>query len=155
MKHFSLNDKKFGFAIFDPPEAEDSDDDMEVTVSNIDEDDDEFDGGAVWGQPSLLSSYRSEDSGSFRFRKEKQKAMEEVVNGKFKTIVHELLRTYGITSSRENSENWTDIITSLSWEAACFVKPDPADSKAMDPDGYVKVKCVATGSRSQRYGLFP
>ncbi|CAM8946011.1 unnamed protein product [Rhodiola kirilowii] len=145
MKLPHLTDKNFGLIICDPPQAEDSDDDMEVSVSNIDEDDDE----TVWGQQSSLSSFRREGSGIFKFKEEKVSAMEEVVNGKLKTIVYELLRIYGVTSSGEDSEIWTDIITSLSWEAASFVKVDPADSKAMDPDGYVKVKCVATGSRNQ------
>jgi 1-phosphatidylinositol-3-phosphate 5-kinase len=43
-----------------------------------------------------------------------------------------------------------DIVAYLSWEAASFLKPEAIDRKAMDPDGYVKVKCIATGSRSER-----
>ncbi|KAL6318383.1 hypothetical protein AAG906_040556 [Vitis piasezkii] len=133
--------------IWEPPEPED---DMECSMANSD-DDDEFGDGTKWGEPSSLCSFGEEGSGSYKFRDEKQKAMEEVINGKFKTLVNQLLKSVGVASSGKDGESWVDIVTSLSWEAASFVKPDAIEGKAMDPDGYVKVKCIAAGSRSQRY----
>ncbi|XP_052201496.1 putative 1-phosphatidylinositol-3-phosphate 5-kinase FAB1D [Diospyros lotus] len=133
-----------------PPEAEDQEYDVEGSVVNYDDDDDDECGdGTKWGKPSSLSSTGDEGSGSNRFREEKQKAMDEVMNGKFKALVGQLLRSVGVSSTGEDGGSWVDIVTSLSWEAALFVKPDAIEGKAMDPDGYVKIKCVATGSRKE------
>lgn len=132
--------------IWEPPEPED---DIDCSMANSD-DDDEFGDGTKWGEPSSLCSFGEEGSGSYKFRDEKQKAMEEVINGRFKTVVNQLLKSVGVASSGKDGESWVDIVTSLSWEAASFVKPDAIKGKAMDPDGYVKVKCIAAGSRNQR-----
>uniref|UniRef100_A0A5B7CCC5 1-phosphatidylinositol-3-phosphate 5-kinase n=1 Tax=Davidia involucrata TaxID=16924 RepID=A0A5B7CCC5_DAVIN len=144
----SLNEE-MDVQIWVPPEPEDQEDDMEGSVANYDDDDDEFGDGTKWGKPSCLSSSGEEGSGSYRFKEERQKAMEEVMNGKFKALVGQLLKSMGVAISGEDGDSWVDIVTSLSWEAASFVKPDAIEGKAMDPDGYVKVKCIATGSRSQ------
>ena len=132
--------------IWEPPEPEDA---MDCSMANSD-DDDEFGDGTKWGEPSSLCSFGEEGSGSYKFRDEKQKAMEEVINGRFKTLVNQLLKSVGVASSGKDGESWVDIVTSLSWEASLFVKPDAIKGKSMDPDGYVKVKCIAAGSRNQR-----
>ena len=72
------------------------------------------------------------------------------MNGKFKAIVGQLLKSVGVSSSDEGDKSWVDIVTALSWEAAAFLKPDAIGVNAMNPDGYIKVKCIAAGSRSQR-----
>ena len=136
--------------IWGPPEPEDPEDDLEGTVAYYDDDDDECGDGTKWGKPSSLSHIKDEGNVSYRFKEEKQRAMEEVVNGKFKAIVSQLLKSVGVASSVDDGDSWVDIVTSLSWEAALFLKPDAIDGKAMGPNGYVKVKCIATGSRSQR-----
>lgn len=132
-----------------PPKAEDEEDDVEGSVVNYDDDDEEFGDGTKWAKSSSFSSPGEEGSGSYRFREEKEKAMDEVMNGKFKSLVGQLLNSVGVSCSGENGESWVDIVTSLSWEAASFVKPDATQGKPMDPDGYVKIKCVAAGSRDQ------
>ncbi|KAK1371873.1 1-phosphatidylinositol-3-phosphate 5-kinase [Heracleum sosnowskyi] len=131
-----------------PPETEDQENDMDCSVANYD-DDDEGDDGTNWGRPSSLSSFGEEVGGSFNYKEEKQKAMDKVMNCKFKALVRHLLKNAGVSSSGKDGDNWVDIVTSLSWQAASFVKPEIGEGKAMDPDGYVKVKCVATGSRSE------
>lgn len=137
--------------IWEPPEPEDPVDDIECSVAfNDDDDDDECGDGTEWGKPSSLSPGRGV-SGSYKFKEEKQRAMEEVINGKFKGLVCQLLKSVGVVPYGEGGENWTDIVASLSWEAASFLKPDAVVRNSMDPDGYVKVKCIATGVRSQRY----
>ena len=135
--------------IWEPPEPEDPEDDVEGSVAFNDDDDDECGDGTTWGKPSSLSSSREEGSGSYRFE-EKQRAMEEVSSGKFRTLVCQLLKSVGIAPSGEDGETWVDIVTSLSWEAASFLKPDAIVGNTMDPNGYVKVKCVATAVRSER-----
>ncbi|CAI9764065.1 unnamed protein product [Fraxinus pennsylvanica] len=133
-----------------PPEPEDQEDDNIGRVENYDDDEDECgEDGVRWANSSSLSCFGEEGSGSYKFKEEKRKAMDEVMNGKFKALVGQLIKSVGVASSRNDGENWVDIVTSLSWEAASFVKPGANEGKAMDPDGYVKIKCIATGSRSQ------
>jgi 1-phosphatidylinositol-3-phosphate 5-kinase len=138
--------------IWEPPEPDDPEDDVEGSVAFNDDDDDECGDGMKWGKPISLSHSKDEGSGIYKFKEEKQRAMETVINGKFKALVSRLLISVGVVGSfEEDAESWVDIITSLSWEAASFLKPDAVVGKAMDPDGYVKVKCIATGARSQRW----
>ncbi|KAM7515190.1 hypothetical protein LguiA_004773 [Lonicera macranthoides] len=132
-----------------PPEPEDEENDLEGSVANYEDDDDEFDNGMKWGKPSSLSSFGDEGSGSYRFKEDKEKAMNEVMNGKFKALVGQLLKSVDVSCGGKGDDDWVDVVTSLSWEAASFVKPDTVEGKAMDPDGYVKIKCIATGSRTQ------
>lgn len=128
-----------------PPEPEDYVDDIEGSVINYDEDDDESVDGINWGSPSSLSRFGDERSGAHKFKEVKRKAMEEVMNGKFKALVNQLLKSVGVVSSAKDGNSWVDIVTLLSWEAAKFVKPDAAEGKTMDPDGYVKIKCISSG----------
>ncbi|CAI9778130.1 unnamed protein product [Fraxinus pennsylvanica] len=133
-----------------PPEPEDQEDDIIDRVANYDDDDDECgEDGVRWAKSSSLSCFGEGGSGSYKFKEEKRKAMDEVMNGKFKALVGQLIKSVGVASSGNDGENWVGIVTSLSWEAAAFVKPLANEGKAMDPDGYVKIKCIATGSRSQ------
>ncbi|XVE60834.1 hypothetical protein DITRI_Ditri05aG0158500 [Diplodiscus trichospermus] len=137
--------------IWEPPEPEDPEVDLEGTVAYGDDDDedDEYGDGTKWGKPSSLSHIKDEGSGSYKFKEEKQRAMEEVINGKFKAVVSQLLKSVGVAGSVNHGDSWVDIVTSLSWEAALFLKPDAVDGKATGPDGYVKVKCIATGFHGQ------
>ncbi|KAJ7973966.1 1-phosphatidylinositol-3-phosphate 5-kinase [Quillaja saponaria] len=134
---------------WEPPDPENSQDDMDDSVTFNDDDEDEDTVGMKWGESTSLSHGKDVISGTSRFKEEKQRAAEEVTKGKFKAIVSQLLKSVGVSCSCENGESWVDIITSLSWEAASFLKPDAIDGNAMDPDGRVKVKCIATGSRSE------
>lgn len=143
-------DDEMDAGVWELPEAEDLEDDLHGSVAFNDDDDEECGDGTTWGKPSSLSWCGDEGSWSHRFKDEKQKAMEEVINGKFKAIVSHFLKTAGVVSLGKGGESWVDIVTSLSWEAASLLKPDAIDGKAMDLDGYVKVKCVAAGSRSER-----
>lgn len=134
--------------LWDPPEPEDPEDHMEGGMRYNDDDDDEFGDGTEWSMSSSFS--RSVDASvSFRFKEKKQRAMQEVRNGKYKAFIRHLLKLVGVASSGEDSENWVDIVCSLSWEAATFLKP-LVNGKAMDPEAHLKVKCIATGTRSQR-----
>ena len=67
----------------------------------------------------------------------------------------QLLQGEGIKVGKENDvEDWLDIVTTLAWQAANFVKPDTSRGGSMDPVNYVKVKCIASGSPSERYDMF-
>lgn len=134
---------------WEPPEPEDPLDDMENSVACNDDDEEHGIGIANWGEPTSTSSSKDELSGGYRFREERQRELEKVMNGKFKALVGQLLKSVGVSSSDEGDKSWVDIVTYLSWEAAAFLKPNAIGGNAMNPDGFVKVKCIAAGSRSQ------
>ncbi|XP_020532160.1 putative 1-phosphatidylinositol-3-phosphate 5-kinase FAB1C isoform X2 [Amborella trichopoda] len=138
--------------IWIPPKPEDEEDDMECSVANDDDDDDDnYSDGAKWDKSSSLGSFSKDSCNSFRLKEERHKAMVEVMNGHFRALVGQLLLSEGIPLNHgvDQDKSWLDIVTSLSWEAAVLVKPDANEGRAMDPGCYVKVKCVASGTRSQ------
>ncbi|TQE08716.1 hypothetical protein C1H46_005700 [Malus baccata] len=102
-----------------------------------------------WGHLRASSSF---GSGEYRNRdrsgEEHKKAMKNVVDGHFRALVAQLLQVENLPIGQEGgTEGWLEIITSLSWEAATLLKPDMSKGGGMDPGGYVKVKCIASGSR--------
>lgn len=130
-----------------PPEPEDEDDEREALLF---EDDD--DGGEECG---YLENSGTVQSGEYRSRdksnEEHKRAIKSSVDGHFRALVAQLLQVENVPPGDENDkESWLDIITSLSWEAATLLKPDTSKGGQMDPGGYVKVKCLASGRRSQR-----
>lgn len=128
-----------------PPDPENEEDERESVL--FDEEDNEGDASGEWGylRPSTSfgsGEYRSED----RTTEEHKKAMKNVVDGHFRALLAQLLQVENIPVSDEGGkESWLEIITSLSWEAANLLKPDMSKSGGMDPGGYVKIKCLASG----------
>lgn len=111
-----------------PPEPEHCYDDMEFHAANYEDDD-----------------------GSHNFKEEKQKLLGDMMDQRLKPLVDDLLNSSGVVSSGKEGDNWIDIVISLSLEAASFFMPTAAEGNAMDPNRYLKIKCIATGSRSKRY----
>ncbi|KAH1056867.1 hypothetical protein J1N35_034932 [Gossypium stocksii] len=133
-----------------PPEPEDEEDEREPALFDDDDDDDE---GAT-GEWGYLRSSNSFGSGDYRSRdkstEEHRQAMKNVVEGHFRALVAQLLQVEGLFVDNEDSaQSWLDIIISLSWEAATLLKPDTSKGGGMDPGGYVKVKCIASGHRNE------
>lgn len=139
-----------------PPEPEDEEDEREALLYDDDEDDDVGNAAGEWG---YLRSSSNLGSGECRNRErsneEHKKAMKTVVDGHFRALVSQLLQVENLVSSEEedDKDNWLEIITSLSWEAASLLKPDTSKGGGMDPGGYVKIKCLASGRRSDRSGF--
>lgn len=134
--------------LWQPPDPEDEEDERESTI--FDDDDDE-DATGEWG---YLRSSNSFGSGEYRSRdrssEEHKKVMKNVVDGHFRALIAQLLQVENLPISEEgSSDNWLEIITSLSWEAATLLKPDTSKGGGMDPGGYVKVKCIASGHRHE------
>ncbi|KAJ6706192.1 1-PHOSPHATIDYLINOSITOL-3-PHOSPHATE 5-KINASE FAB1B [Salix purpurea] len=132
-----------------PPEPEDEEDEREVGF--FEDDDDDKDAAGEWGYLRASSSF---GSGEFRSRdrsgEEHKKVMKNVVDGHFRALVSQLLQVENVPVGDENdNESWLEIITSLSWEAATLLKPDTSKGGGMDPGGYVKVKCIASGRRCE------
>ncbi|KAK7294528.1 hypothetical protein RJT34_17417 [Clitoria ternatea] len=131
-----------------PPEPEDEEDEREALLFDDDEDND---GNAV-GEWGYLRSSSSFGSGEYRNRdrstEEHSKVMKNVVDGHFRALVSQLLLVENLPVEDNDEDSWLDIVTSLSWEAATLLKPDMSKGGGMDPAGYVKVKCIACGSRT-------
>ncbi|KAJ8560901.1 hypothetical protein K7X08_027091 [Anisodus acutangulus] len=130
-----------------PPEPEDEEDEKEALMYD---DDDDGDAAGEWG---CLRSSSSFGSGEYRSRdrsnEEQKKVVKNVVDGHFRALVSQLMQVEKLAIDEEDEkESWVEIITSLSWEAATLLKPDTSKGGGMDPGGYVKVKYVASGRRS-------
>ncbi|XP_071686075.1 1-phosphatidylinositol-3-phosphate 5-kinase FAB1B-like isoform X2 [Rutidosis leptorrhynchoides] len=130
-----------------PPEPEDGEDEREALLyDDDDEDNNAADGVGEWG-------YGNSGSGELRNRdksnEEHKKAMKNVVDGHFRALVSQLLQVENLCAASDDEDdeknNWLEIITSLSWEAASLLKPDTSKGGGMDPGGYVKIKCLASG----------
>lgn len=123
-----------------PPEDED-----EETESTVFESDDEFSGNAD-------SKFSSNSVGDDIVRKkdksneQHKESLRPVVHIHFRALVSQLLKGEGIDAvSSETEDSWVEIVTSLAWKTAEFVKTDTNDGGSMDPCDYVKVKCIACG----------
>ncbi|URD93737.1 Phosphatidylinositol-4-phosphate 5-Kinase [Musa troglodytarum] len=129
-----------------PPEPEDEEDEREAVIFE----DDEEDATGEWHYLRSSNSFGNHEHRSRdRSSEEHKKAMKSVVDGHFRALVAQLLQVENISICEEDGkENWLDIITSLSWEAATLLKPDTSSGGGMDPGLYVKVKCLACGRRS-------
>jgi 1-phosphatidylinositol-3-phosphate 5-kinase len=75
--------------------------------------------------------------------------LRSALHGHFRALVSQLLLGHGI----DPVDGWPDIVASLAWQAATFVRPDTSKGGSMDPTDYVKVKCVASGNPNDRYAL--
>lgn len=133
-----------------PPEPEDEEDEREGLFY----DDEEEEGGGT-GEWGYLRSSNSFGSGEYRSREKSSEdhrnAMKNVVEGHFRALVAQLLQVESLpVGDDDDKESWLDIIAALSWEAATLLKPDMSKGGGMDPGGYVKVKCIAFGRRSER-----
>ncbi|CAL5328749.1 unnamed protein product [Camellia sinensis] len=130
-----------------PPEPEDEEHEREAVLCDEEEDDDAT---GDWGS---LRSSRSFGNSQFhnkdRSSEEHRKAMKNVVDGHFRALVAQLLQVENLPLGEDdNKVSWLDIITYLCWEAATLLKPDTSKGGGMDPGGYVKVKCIACGCRT-------
>ncbi|KAG6593582.1 1-phosphatidylinositol-3-phosphate 5-kinase FAB1B, partial [Cucurbita argyrosperma subsp. sororia] len=128
-----------------PPEPEDEEDEMETFY-------DDEDGGHVAGEWGYFRDSSNFGNGEYRNRdsscEENNNVMKNVVDGHFRALVAQLMQVENLPLGEiSDKESWLEIITSLSCEAATLLKPDMSRGGEMDPGGYVKVKCIASGFR--------
>lgn len=131
-----------------PPEPEDEEDEREAIISDDDDDAGE-DATGEWGYLRSSSFVSGECRSRDRSNEEHRKVMKRVVDGHFRSLITQLLQAENLPATEH--ESWLNIITTLSWEAATLLKPDTSRGGGMDPGGYVKVKCIASGNRNERY----
>lgn len=135
--------------IWDPPQPEDENDDVETVFGGYGSEDDDA------GDSRDAFSYGSFSSHSLSIRQKPSDAHKEqlrnAVHGHFRALICQLLRGEGLqVRNRDNGKGWLDIISSLAWQAATYIKPDPSKGCSMDPGNYVKVKCIVSGNPSDR-----
>ncbi|XP_042500010.1 putative 1-phosphatidylinositol-3-phosphate 5-kinase FAB1C [Macadamia integrifolia] len=134
--------------IWFPPPADDEEHELENNFFEYDDEDDDL------GESGAMFSSSSLNSDAFPVREklhdEQKEPLRAVIRGHFRALVFQLLQGEGIHVGNDNGgENWLDIVTSVAWQAANFVKPDTSRGGSMDPGDYVKVKCVVSGSPSE------
>ncbi|XP_024987357.1 putative 1-phosphatidylinositol-3-phosphate 5-kinase FAB1C isoform X2 [Cynara cardunculus var. scolymus] len=136
--HKPLDLEKNGLIWFPLP----PDDEETSFFSYADDDDDDEMGAtsAVFSSSDPLMSLLPENGKNM----EHKKPLENVVQGHFRALVSQLLQ-----SEFTAADEWLDIITSLAWQAANYVKPDTSRGGSMDPGDYVKIKCIASGSPNE------
>ncbi|CAN0873593.1 Putative 1-phosphatidylinositol-3-phosphate 5-kinase FAB1C [Linum grandiflorum] len=130
--------------IWSPPLPVDENDDAESNFFAYDDDDDYFTGDSLTFSAS--SSLSRTFSAKERHSDGNKEPLKFAIQGHFRALVSQLLQGEGIQASGvDSSEDWLDIVTTLAWQAANFVKPDTRRGGSMDPVDYVKVKCIASG----------
>ncbi|MBA0711471.1 hypothetical protein Golax_010647 [Gossypium laxum] len=134
--------------IWFPPPPEDENDEIESNFFIYDDEDDDIgDSGAMFSSSSSLSSMFPAREKQNEGNKEPLRA---IIQGHFRALVLQLLLGEGIKVGKEdNAGDWLDIITTIAWQAAKFVKPDTSKGGSMDPGDYIKVKCIASGNPSE------
>ncbi|WVZ57219.1 hypothetical protein U9M48_007629 [Paspalum notatum var. saurae] len=136
-------------AFWFPPDPEDEEDEMEVNFLDDDDDDESIADGEQCRFQSSSSFGSGELRGRDRSGEEHKKVMKNVVDGHFRALISQLLEVENISLHEDDEMGWLEIVTSVSWEAANFLRPDTSQGGGMDPGGYVKVKCLACGHRSE------
>ncbi|KAK4263936.1 hypothetical protein QN277_029286 [Acacia crassicarpa] len=135
--------------IWCPPSPDDNIvDDTEGGIFAFDDEDDDIgDSGALFSSCSSLSTVFPAKE---KHNVENKEPLKAVIQGHFRVLVLQLLQGEGIKVSKESSCNdWLDIVATIAWQAANFVRPDTSKGGSMDPGDYVKVKCIASGSPSE------
>lgn len=132
--------------IWYPPPPDDEHDEAESNFFSYDDEDDDIgDSGAMFSSSSSLPSMFPAKDKQNEGNKEPLRA---VVQGHFRALVSQLLQGEGFMSKEDGDEDWLDIVTTIAWQAANFVKPDTSRGGSMDPGDYVKVKCIPSGRPS-------
>ncbi|KAF8723677.1 hypothetical protein HU200_021639 [Digitaria exilis] len=133
--------------IWYPPPPQNEGDDLDNGFFKYDDDDDDNDvcEGIVFGD--VNHDYVDGDDDDLLGTKGKhniahKEFLRSALHGHFRALVSQLLQGHGI----DPVDGWSDIVASLAWQAATFVRPDTSKGGSMDPTDYVKVKCVASGN---------
>ncbi|KAE9597285.1 hypothetical protein Lal_00007802 [Lupinus albus] len=135
-----------GLIWFPPPPDDENDDADGDFFAYDDEDDDIGDSGTFVSSSSLSNMFPAKE----KHNEEGKEPLKAAIHGHFRALVSQLLVGEGIkVGSESNSEDWLDVVASLAWQAANFVRPDTRKGGSMDPGDYVKIKCIACGRPSE------
>ncbi|KAL0925796.1 hypothetical protein M5K25_004166 [Dendrobium thyrsiflorum] len=127
------------------PPPEDENDDLENGFFEYNDEDDDVEGSTV----DFLSNRFAGDAFPTREKPNdpNKEHLGNAVRRHFTALVLQLLKDEKFqVSNASGTGSWLEIISSLAWQAARFVKPDTSKGGSMDPGHYVKVKCVSSGT---------
>ncbi|KAL5231559.1 hypothetical protein ABZP36_030335 [Zizania latifolia] len=133
--------------IWCPPPPEDEGDDVESRLFGFDDEDGEAgDSGKLALGSFSTNKIAGVDTMTDIAHKE---GLRNTVLGHFQALVAQLLKGECTSLATDNgSKSWLEIVSSLAWLAAGYVRPDTKKGGSMDPTDYVKVKCLASGDPS-------
>lgn len=139
-------DYKSDEQIWYPPKPEVEEDDMETGL--VDEDDETSEPGKSFRPTSFGDGAHGIKEKNNEVHKD---VLKNAVQGHFRALVAQLMTEEGVSFRIEDDqEKWVQIVSSLAWQAASFVNPDTSKGGSMDPSDYLKVKCILSGSPSDR-----
>ncbi|XP_020155702.1 putative 1-phosphatidylinositol-3-phosphate 5-kinase FAB1C isoform X3 [Aegilops tauschii subsp. strangulata] len=138
----------FDANIWRPPPPEDEGDDAESRVFGFDDDDDDDDGVEESSNLLALGCFSTNKTVGADMITDiaHTEGLRNAVLGHFRALVAQLLNGEGISVGNDDGcISWLEIVSSLSWQAASYVRPNTKKGGSMDPTDYVKVKCIASG----------
>ncbi|KAJ3673178.1 hypothetical protein LUZ60_006552 [Juncus effusus] len=138
----SILDLHGNLALWSPPEPENmEDEEMEIYDDQI-----QFNDSSRESDNNTVSTECDHDS----MTDDQEETSQNTPEDKFKLVLFQLLYNEGIqTDCEDGIMSWVDIIESLARNVAYVVKPDTSNGGSMDPIGYVKIKCLASGNRDE------
>ncbi|XP_051203852.1 putative 1-phosphatidylinositol-3-phosphate 5-kinase FAB1C [Lolium perenne] len=129
--------------IWFPPSPQHGGDDFENSFFEYDDDDYDNADGRNFGHGNHDSGGSDDLPGvEGKHNIAHKEFLRNALHGHFRALVSQLLQGHGV----DLVDRWSDIVSSLAWQAATFVRPDTSKGGSMDPTSYVKVKCVASGN---------
>ncbi|KAF2916098.1 putative 1-phosphatidylinositol-3-phosphate 5-kinase FAB1C [Oryza sativa Japonica Group] len=148
-EHKSFRIVDFDDDIWYPPPPEDESDDVESKLCAFDDEDDEYGDSSNFVVPNCFSADKFAGVDSSVNGSHIENVQNDLLRH-FQALVAQLLTGEAISLARDKeSKGWLEIVSSLAWQAANFVKPDTKKGGSMDPSDYVKIKCIASGKPSE------
>ncbi|KAF0915769.1 hypothetical protein E2562_038812 [Oryza meyeriana var. granulata] len=139
----------FGDDIWYPPPPEDESDDVESKLCAFDDEDDEYGDSSNFFAPNCFSADKFAGVDGVADGSHIENVQNDLLRH-FQALVAQLLTGEAISLARDrDSKGWLEIVSSLAWQAANFVKPDTKKGGSMDPSDYVKIKCITSGKPSE------
>ncbi|KQJ98350.1 putative 1-phosphatidylinositol-3-phosphate 5-kinase FAB1C [Brachypodium distachyon] len=141
----TVNPVDFDANIWCPPLPEDEGDDAESKLFGFDDEDDELEESSNLLAIGCFSTDKIAGVDAVTGIAHKEEVRNAVL-GHFRALVAQLLNGEGISVGDDDGcISWLEIVSSLSWQAASYVRPNTTKGGSMDPTDYVKVKCIASG----------
>ncbi|KAK1607812.1 hypothetical protein QYE76_031485 [Lolium multiflorum] len=135
----------FDANIWCPPLPEDEGDDAESRLFGFDDEDDEVEESSNLLALGCFNTNQTVGVGMVTEIAQKE-GLRNAVLGHFRALVAQLLNGEGISVGNDDGcITWLEIVSTLSWQAASYVRPNTKKGGSMDPTDYVKIKCIASG----------
>ncbi|CAM0882758.1 unnamed protein product [Alopecurus aequalis] len=135
----------FDANIWCPPLPEDEGDDADSRLFGFDDEDDEAEESSNLLALGCFTTIQTTGVGTITDMAHKE-GLRNAVLGHFRALVAQLLNGEGIgVGNDDGCITWLEIASSLSWQAASYVRPNTKKGGSMDPTDYVKIKCIASG----------